>query len=47
MCISSVQSQCVFGAYLCCDQARPPAGDLGRGGAVLEKRKEGGGEKEA
>lgn len=24
---------------LCCDQARPPAGDLGRGGAVVEKRK--------
>lgn len=32
----------MFGAYLCCDQARPPAGDLGRGGAVLEKRKRGG-----
>lgn len=22
-----------------CDQARPPAGDLGRGGAVLEEKK--------
>lgn len=35
----------MFGVYLCCDQARPPAGDLGRGGAVLEKRKEGGGKR--
>ncbi len=31
--------QCVFVLSLCCDQARPPAGDLGRGGAVLEERK--------
>lgn len=41
-CIFDVQ-HCVFVCAcfvrLCCDQARPPAGDLGRGGAMLEERK--------
>lgn len=31
----------MFTVCLCCDQARPPAGDLGRGGAVFGREERG------